>query len=152
VLDIASGSGIVAIAAALAGAAEVAANDIDPMCEAAISLNAELNGVAIRYIAGSLLEGEPPPFDVIVAADVFYEQRPAQMFRAFLERAHAAGITCSQAIRAARIFRATPSGRWRSIRFRPRPRSRTIRSSRRGSGRSDDQDSNKRTPQTSTYR
>lgn len=93
VLDIASGSGIVAIAAALAGAAEVAANDIDPMCEAAISLNAELNGVAIRYIGGSLLEDEPPAFDVIVAADVFYEQRPAQMFRAFLERAHKAGIT-----------------------------------------------------------
>ena len=49
--------------------------------------------MAIRYIGGSLLEGEPPPFDVIVAADVFYEQRPAQMFRAFLERAHKAGIT-----------------------------------------------------------
>ncbi len=93
VLDVASGSGIVAIAAALAGASDVAANDIDPICEAAISLNAELNGVAVRYISGSLLEGEPPPFDVIVAADVFYEQRPAQMFRTFLERAHKAGIT-----------------------------------------------------------
>lgn len=93
VLDIASGSGIVAIAAALAGAADVAANDIDPMCEAAISLNAELNNASVRYIAGSLLDGEPPPVDVIVAADVFYEQRPAQMFRTFLERAHQAGIT-----------------------------------------------------------
>ena len=30
---------------------------------------------------------------MIVAADVFYEQRPAQMFRAFLERCHAAGLT-----------------------------------------------------------
>jgi predicted nicotinamide N-methyase len=93
VLDLASGSGLVAIAASVAGAAEVAANDIDPMCEAAISLNAELNNAPIRYIAGSLLDGEPPPFDVILAADVFYEQRPAQMFRAFLERAHAAGAT-----------------------------------------------------------
>lgn len=93
VLDIASGSGLVAIVAALAGAAEVAANDIDPVCEAAISLNADLNGVAIRYIGGSLLDGEPPPFDIIVAADVFYEQRPAQMFRAFLERAHKVGIS-----------------------------------------------------------
>lgn len=93
VLDIASGSGIVAIAAALAGATEVAANDIDPMCEAAIALNAELNDVPVRYIAGSLLEGDPPPFDIIVAADVFYEQRPAQMFRDFLERAHRARIT-----------------------------------------------------------
>ncbi|MEZ6028721.1 MAG: 50S ribosomal protein L11 methyltransferase [Hyphomonadaceae bacterium] len=93
VLDIASGSGLVAVAAALAGASEVAANDIDPMCEAAVALNADLNGVLIRYIAGSLLEGDPPPFDIITAADVFYEQRPAQMFRAFLERAHGAGIT-----------------------------------------------------------
>lgn len=93
VLDLASGSGLVAIAASVAGAAEVAANDIDPMCEAAIALNAELNNAPIHYIAGSLLDGEPPPFDVILAADVFYEQRPAQMFRSFLERAHNAGIT-----------------------------------------------------------
>lgn len=93
VLDLASGSGLVAIAAALAGAGEVAANDIDPMCEAAITLNAELNSVAVRYIGGSLLDGDPPAFDVIVAADVFYEQRPAQMFRAFLEKSHKAGIT-----------------------------------------------------------
>jgi predicted nicotinamide N-methyase len=93
VLDIASGSGLVAVAAALAGAAEVAANDIDPICEAAVAINAELNGVAIRFIAGSLLDGDPPPFDVVLAADVFYEQRPAQMFRAFLERCHAAGAT-----------------------------------------------------------
>ena len=92
-LDLAAGSGLVGIAAALSGAAEVSANDIDPMCEAAVSLNAELNNVSIRYIAGNLLDAAPPDFDVIVAADVFYEQRPAQMFRAFLERCHASGIT-----------------------------------------------------------
>src|SRR5262245_54484985 len=50
VLDLASGSGLVAIAAAKAGAAEVIANDIDPMCEAAVAVNAVLNGVAIEYI------------------------------------------------------------------------------------------------------
>lgn len=93
VLDLAAGSGLVAVAAALAGAAEVSANDIDPMCEAAIALNADLNGVTINYIAGSLLDGDPPAFDVITAADVFYEQRPAQMFRAFLEKSHRAGVT-----------------------------------------------------------
>lgn len=93
VLDLASGSGLVAIAAAIAGAAHVSANDIDPMCEAAVAVNAELNGVAIGYVAGSLLENAPPDVDVILAADVFYEQRPAQMFRAFLERAHTAGIS-----------------------------------------------------------
>jgi predicted nicotinamide N-methyase len=93
VLDLASGSGLVAIAAALAGASEVAANDIDPMCEAAVALNAELNATPIRFIDGSLLDDTPPGVDVILAADVFYEQRPAQMFRAFLERAHASGIS-----------------------------------------------------------
>jgi predicted nicotinamide N-methyase len=91
-LDLASGSGLVAIAAALAGAAEVTANDIDPMCEAAVAINAELNGVTISFTGGNLLDEAPPDVDVILAADVFYEQRPAQMFRAFLERAHAVGI------------------------------------------------------------
>jgi predicted nicotinamide N-methyase len=93
VLDLASGSGLVAVAAALAGASEVSANDIDPMCEAAVALNAELNATRVRFIGGNLLDETPPDIDVIVAADVFYEQRPAQMFQAFLERAHASGIS-----------------------------------------------------------
>jgi predicted nicotinamide N-methyase len=93
VLDLASGSGLVAIAAALAGATDVTANDIDPMCEAAIMLNAELNAVRVSFTGGNLLDDAPAKVDVILAADVFYEQRPAQMFRAFLERAHSAGIS-----------------------------------------------------------
>lgn len=91
VLDVACGSGLVAIAAALAGAAEVVANDIDPMCEAAVLLNAELNGVSVSYHGGNLLDSEAPDYDVILAADVFYEQTPARLFRAMLERAHANG-------------------------------------------------------------
>ena len=91
VLDLASGSGLVAVAAALAGAAQVVANDIDPMCEAAVALNAELNGVSIDYLGGNLLDGDPPDYDVILAADVFYEQTPARLFRAMLERCHANG-------------------------------------------------------------
>lgn len=93
VLDLASGSGLVAIAAAVAGAAEIVANDIDPMCEAAVALNAELNGVNITYLAGNLLDGAPPAYDVILAADVFYEQTPAKLFRAMLERCHVNGST-----------------------------------------------------------
>lgn len=93
VLDLASGSGLVAVAAALAGAAEVVANDIDPMCEAAVSLNAVLNSVAISFNGSNLLSGYPPAFDVVLAADVFYEQTPAKMFRAMLERCHANGST-----------------------------------------------------------
>jgi predicted nicotinamide N-methyase len=92
VLDLASGSGLVAIAAAKAGAAHVMANDIDPMCEAAISVNAELNGVGIEYLGGDLLEAPLPEADAILAADVFYEQTPAERFLAFLQRAHAAGV------------------------------------------------------------
>ena len=93
VLDLASGSGLVAIAAAMSGAASVTANDIDPMCEAAIAVNAELNGAAIAYLSGDLLETPLPKADVILAADVFYEQTPAGRFLAFLQRAHAAGVT-----------------------------------------------------------
>ncbi len=91
VLDLASGSGLVAVAAAMAGAAQAVANDIDPMCEAAVALNAELNGVSIDYLGGNLLDGDPPDYDVILAADVFYEQAPARLFRAMLERCHANG-------------------------------------------------------------
>jgi predicted nicotinamide N-methyase len=92
VLDLASGSGLVAIAAAQAGAADVTANDIDPMCEAAIAANANLNGVRIAYVGADLLAGDPPPVDVILAADVFYEQTPATRFLAFLKQSHARGI------------------------------------------------------------
>jgi predicted nicotinamide N-methyase len=92
VLDLASGSGLVAIAAAKSGAATVLANDIDPMCEAAIAVNAELNGVTLGYLGGDLLEAILPDVDVILAADVFYEQTPAQRFLAFLQRAHTAGM------------------------------------------------------------
>jgi predicted nicotinamide N-methyase len=92
VLDLASGSGLAAIAAAKAGAARVIANDIDPMCEAAIAVNAELNDVAIGFLAGDLLDAPPPATDVILAADVFYEQTPARRFLAFLRSAREQGI------------------------------------------------------------
>ncbi|HEV7691477.1 MAG TPA: 50S ribosomal protein L11 methyltransferase [Hyphomonadaceae bacterium] len=93
VLDLASGSGLVAIAAAKAGAAVVEANDIDPMCEAALAVNADLNGVSVEYLGDDLLGGDPPEADVILAADVFYEQGMAKRFLAFLQKAHAAGVT-----------------------------------------------------------
>jgi predicted nicotinamide N-methyase len=92
VLDVASGSGLVAIAAMLAGAEEATANDIDPMCEAAIALNADLNGVAVGFIGGDLLAGAAPDVDVILAGDVFYEQEMAARFHAFLLEARLAGI------------------------------------------------------------
>jgi predicted nicotinamide N-methyase len=73
VLDFASGSGLVAIAAAKAGATSVMACDIDPFCETAINLNAAANGVSIAF-DGSDLVGTDGDWDVILAGDVFYEK------------------------------------------------------------------------------
>lgn len=73
VLDFASGSGLVGIAAMKAGAADVLAADIDPFCEAAIRLNAEANGVAVSYLGDDLV-GRDFGWDVVLAGDVFYEK------------------------------------------------------------------------------
>ncbi len=91
VLDLACGSGLCALAAARAGAALVLANDIDPVCEAAVAANAELNGLRLEWLGGDLLEADPPRADVILAGDVFYEEGMAQRFLAFLRRASQAG-------------------------------------------------------------
>jgi predicted nicotinamide N-methyase len=73
VLDFASGSGLVAIAAARAGAAEVTAADIDPFCETAIHLNAEANGAAIAFCGADCI-GVDSGWDVVLAGDVFYDK------------------------------------------------------------------------------
>ena len=91
VLDIAAGGGLIAVAAAWAGAAEVLANDIDPLCQAAVSLNAEANGVQICWRGGNLLDAPPPEVDVILAGDIFYQKQMAQRFLAWLAAAKAQG-------------------------------------------------------------
>lgn len=73
VLDFASGSGLVAIAAAMAGAARVEAAEIDPFALAAIALNAQANGVAVVPLAGDLV-GADEGWDVVLAGDVCYER------------------------------------------------------------------------------
>ncbi|CDN49839.1 class I SAM-dependent methyltransferase [Neorhizobium galegae] len=73
VLDFASGSGLVAIAARLAGAADVLAADIDPWAASAIALNAAANDVAIRSTAEDQI-GKAVGADVILAGDVFYDR------------------------------------------------------------------------------
>jgi predicted nicotinamide N-methyase len=73
VLDLATGSGLVAIAAARAGASTVTGADIDPFAEAAVALNARLNGVRIAFMGRDLLDDEPPDLDVVLAADTWYE-------------------------------------------------------------------------------
>lgn len=91
VLDIAAGSGMIAIAAAMSGATTVVANDIDPLCEAATALNAKANGVKIDWIDGDLLHGPPPNVDVILAGDIFYQKQMAERFLDWLARAAAQG-------------------------------------------------------------
>ncbi|NSX91783.1 class I SAM-dependent methyltransferase [Agrobacterium tumefaciens] len=78
VLDFASGSGLVAIAAAKAGADTVLAADIDPWTETAIRLNAALNGVDIGF-TGLDMVGKPVEADVLLAGDVFYDRAFADL-------------------------------------------------------------------------
>ncbi|WP_414473010.1 class I SAM-dependent methyltransferase [Microvirga sp. M2] len=73
VLDFASGSGLVAIAAMKAGAAEVAACDIDGFAIAAIELNAAANGVAVTPVRADLI-GQDRGWDTVLAGDICYER------------------------------------------------------------------------------
>jgi len=77
VLDFASGSGLVAIAAMTAGAARVTACDIDPFAVAAMDLNAAANGVAIEAVQADLI-GQDQGWDVVLAGDICYERDLAQ--------------------------------------------------------------------------
>lgn len=85
VLDLASGSGLVAIAAMKAGAAAADAADIDAFARTATALNADANHVTLSPIETDLLT--PPAtgtWDVILAGDIFYERDTAQRAFAFL--------------------------------------------------------------------
>jgi predicted nicotinamide N-methyase len=74
VIDLASGSGLVAIAAARSGALSVLAADIDAFAREAIALNAALNGVAVEICEDDLLEAPPAACRVILVGDFFYEK------------------------------------------------------------------------------
>ena len=94
VLDFASGSGLVAIAARLAGAQRVTANDVDPFCEAATLLNAEANGVSVEFEGRDLLEfPASADFDVILAGDVFYDSLMSQRIGSWFDEAAARGTS-----------------------------------------------------------
>ena len=91
VLDLATGSGLVAIAALRAGAAHALAADIDGFCEAAVGLNAAANGVAVEFVSRDLLGEAPPVVDVILAGDIAYERPMAERMFPWLRAAHDAG-------------------------------------------------------------
>jgi predicted nicotinamide N-methyase len=94
VIDIASGSGLVAIAAALAGAAAVTAYDIDPLAAAAITVNAAANGVPVPAVCADVLTEDhlpAPGTDLVLVADAFYERDLARQVLRFAERSQARG-------------------------------------------------------------
>ncbi|MBA1154828.1 class I SAM-dependent methyltransferase [Microvirga mediterraneensis] len=77
VLDFASGSGLVAIAAVKAGATEVTACDIDPFAIAAMDINAAANGVSITPLQADIV-GEDRGWDTVLAGDICYERDLAE--------------------------------------------------------------------------
>jgi predicted nicotinamide N-methyase len=95
VLDVGSGSGLVAIAAAKAGAAAVIASETDQLARAAIELNAAANQLPAPRCIGSVFDrgvcGRGAAAEVVVAGDVWYERQLAEMVAAYLDAAAAAG-------------------------------------------------------------
>ncbi len=91
VLDVASGSGLVAIAAARCGARPVLAVDVDELAIRAISVNAAANGARVRPLRADLLDGDAEGASVVLCADAFYEEDLAARILRFLHRARAEG-------------------------------------------------------------
>jgi len=91
VYDLASGSGLVAIAAKLSRANEVTAVDIDPYAIGAIDLNATANGVSLLTHQGDII-GQTLQADVLLVGDLFYEREIAEPLFAWLKHCKEAGI------------------------------------------------------------
>lgn len=94
VVDMAAGSGLVAVAAARAGAAEVTACDVDPLAAAAAALNAAANQVAVSTVCADVLEddGFPAPgTGLVLVADAFYQRELAARMLRFAQRARGRG-------------------------------------------------------------
>lgn len=90
VFDLACGSGLVGIAAALAGAVEVTACDVDATALVAAGVNAEANGVVLTPLVADVL-ATGVEAEVVLAGDVFYDKDMAAAVLPFLHRAAAAG-------------------------------------------------------------
>lgn len=90
VLDFATGSGLVAVAAAMAGAADVMACDVDPFTGTAVALNAAANGVRVGFRRADLV-GRDEGWDVVLAGDVFYDRTFAERLSPWFERLSSRG-------------------------------------------------------------
>ena len=91
VFDLASGSGLCAIAALNAGAAQATGVDIDVFAAAATELNARANGHRVTVVRRDVLDDEPPDADVILAGDCWYEAGLAGRVLPWLLRARDRG-------------------------------------------------------------
>lgn len=111
-IDLASGSGLVAIAALKAGARRVLAADIDPFAVAAISLNARENGAAPEATADNLLASPPPAADFLLIGDLFYEKALAERVLDWASEAAGAGTRVLVGDPGRAYF---PKGRFRKI-------------------------------------
>jgi predicted nicotinamide N-methyase len=97
VLDMATGSGLVAIAASIAGARRVVANDIDRFSQTAALLNAKANNTCLDWQGSDLLNQPEADLlkrvDIILAGDVFYDREMVKAFHEFLSKCCEGGKT-----------------------------------------------------------
>lgn len=93
VLDCGAGSGLVAIAAARAGATSVEAVEVDAQAIVAVALNAAANGVALTSRHADPLDGPAPDAAVVLVGDLFYDEALGKRTAAFCQRCRAAGAT-----------------------------------------------------------
>lgn len=91
VVDLATGSGLVAIAAVRAGSVSIVATDIDEFATTAAAMNAELNQVSLDIKLEDVLHQQPPPADVILVGDLFYEKALAARCLTWLQQAQGQG-------------------------------------------------------------
>jgi predicted nicotinamide N-methyase len=89
VIDVATGSGLVGIAAMKAGAASVLATEVDGFAVRAAEMNAALNGVELEIVQADLLLDPPPPADLICVGDLFYEKSLAARCLSWLRQSEA---------------------------------------------------------------
>jgi predicted nicotinamide N-methyase len=92
VFDLASGSGLCAIASMRAGADSASGVDIDPFAAAAIELNARANGHRVSAVRRDVLDEEPPDVDLVVAGDCWYDATLADRVLPWLRRVQDRGI------------------------------------------------------------
>jgi predicted nicotinamide N-methyase len=93
VLDLGSGSGLVGIAAALAGAASINCAELDPIARVAIALNGRHNGVRLESIPVDILADDPHSWDVVLVGDLFYEVDMSSRVLRFLACQAEHGVT-----------------------------------------------------------